>query len=279
MFERFGATEQSGGEKEKDPAIARIRKFFELQFNKIDVIGRENITKIPKGKKVIVVTTHLSDRDVPLAIGMLGDEFESVGWAEASTHEKFRENPGGYIGRKLSGSEHSYSVDTTKAGGAERGVFNPDDFEPMKEALSDGKTMFVAGYYKSTNDWKLPDRGGYGAVLLAQTQDTVLLPVAINTKTKEQTGMGAHPLKAITQRPDVDVVIGEPFELGKIFGAERMGEIMKSRKDGPLSKEDREEFSSLSEKLRGESDVVMEHLAELLPEDKRGAWVKRGNSD
>jgi len=276
MFERPNTPER----KEEDPAIARMKLFFENQFRKVDIIGKDNLENIPPGKKVIVVTTHLSHRDLPLAISMLGNEFDSVGWGEASTHERFSENPGGYLGRKIVGKEHSFSVSTNREGkgGSEQGAFNPEDFEPMKEALDDGKTIFMAAYYKGTEDEQLPDRGGYGAVLLSQSPDTILLPVAIDIKDQERAGTKPGGVDAILQRPEADISIGEPFDMEKIPGAERINELMALRKERKLSANEVKEFSSLSKELRARSDEIMEHLAQLLPEERRGVWAEKSEN-
>lgn len=253
-----------------------MRTFFENQFKKVEIAGRENLEKIPPGKKVIVVTTHLSHRDLPLAIGMLGNEFDAVGWGEASTHERFSENPGGYLGRKLMGEEHSFSVSINKEGknGREQGAFNPEDFESMKEALDEGKTIFMSAYYKGTEDPQLPDRGGYGAVLLSQNPETIILPVAIDID-QEHAGEKTNLLKTVMHRPEARISIGESFGLEKISGVERINELMALRKERKLSGNEVEEFSSLSNQLRSESDEIMKHLARLLPESRRGIWAER----
>jgi hypothetical protein len=270
MFERPNTPE-----KKEDPGIARIKFLFEKQFKKVEVVGKENIGEIPQGKKIIVVTTHLSHRDLPLAIGMLGNEFPSVGWGEASTHERFSENPGGYIGRKMVGEEHSFSVTTNRNNGQEQGAFDPEDFEPMKEAMNEGKTIFMAAYYRGTEDVQLPDHGGYGAVLLAQAPDTIFLPVAIDIKEEENLERSSAIIRSLAHRPEARVSIGKPFDLEKIPEGERINELMKLRKERKLSTEEVKEFSVLSKELRARSDEIMGHLAPLLPEERRGVWAER----
>ena len=269
-------------EGEKPDAFARkIELLIRATFSNVETIGEENLTSIPPNRRVIFVTTHITNSDVPLALSSLGQKFHlTVG--DASTNHDFSKNPLGFIGDTLAGKENfmpvSRRTDEHLAAGSV-GVFNPDDFENMKSVFDDGKAVVLPAYYIDRNkDLSLPRKGGYGAAYLAETSNAIIVPVAINIKSKESINTPLSGIKAVLNRPKAEVIIGEPFELDKIENISAIKEVMDKRKQGPLSSEDTATFKATANGLRDQSDILMQHLAELLPEEKKGKWSKQNPS-
>ena len=264
-------------EGEKPDAFARKMELMAKATFKVEAVGQENLAAIPPDRRVVFVTTHITNSDVPLALSVLGKDFHLV-VGDASTNHDFHKNPFGYIGDTLAGKENfmpvSRRVDKDLARGS-TGVFNPEDFENMKPVFDENKAVILPAYYLDRNtDLRLPEKGGYGAAYLAEAVDAVIVPIAINVKSKETVNTPLSGVMAALSRPEAEVVIGKPFELEKMENISAVREIMAKRKQGKLSGEDVAAFKDASNGLRERSDVLMQHLAELLPEEKRGEWGK-----
>jgi len=82
--------------------------------------------------------------------------------------------------------------------------------------------------------------------------------------------MAANPLKTLIKRPEATVIIGKPFELEKIKNIEYLRTIFEKRKIGKekLIKEDLDKFHEISTKLREQSNLIMDKLANLLKYDE-----------
>ena len=240
-------------------------------LSNIKVLGKEHLKEIPPDKKVVFAVTHLSDLDIALAIRTLGNDFD-LGISNVSYHHNFFEDPSGNMAITIGGKENFFPIDY--APGSKAKPFNPDNFEPMAEAMEKGKEMIVAAHNPAKGN-KLT-KGGVGAVYLAQLADAVVLPVAIDTKSEHPQLFGENTWKNIKERPNVDVKIGEPINFEHIEGIERFKEIFDKReRKEKLTPEDIAEFSTLSAALKTESEQVMESLASMLPEEKRGPYAEK----
>jgi|GEM_PF-1268684 len=270
------SNEKSTENVEPTALAERVKKLIPALF-RLETSGLEHLDEIPPGKRVIFLTTHMSDYDVPIAIAALADKFPRLKVAESSTHETFSQNPGGFIGRHIGGVENSFSVDFTGGGSGDgKAVFNPQNFESMKGALEEGNAIVIAAYFDTTYNnktWKLPNKGGSGGVYLGQiTPDAVLVPVAIDIKSKKAFGMGDPGIGQIIRelRPKVEVRIGKPIVPDTIEGIERFSTILNMRKNGDkLSPEDREDFSRIHNAMKTGSEAVMSSLSEMLPPEKQ----------
>ena len=269
------------GEPLELTTLAERAKTMVKTLFRVETTGLENLEEIPPEKHVIFLTTHMSDYDVPIVIAALAEKFPRMKVAEASTHEDYRQNLGGYLGRQIGGVENSFSVDFSGGEGDGNAVFNPDNFEQMKKSLEDGNTVVIAAYFDTKyqgQKWQLPEKGGNGGVYLgAITPDAVLVPVAVDIKSKKPFGMGDPGIGQIIKelRPKVDVMIGKPIEPQNIEHIERFSEIIAKRKKGEkLTPEDRSDFSGIHKALKLESDAVMASLGEMLPLEKRPENIK-----
>ncbi len=260
--------------REKKETSSRLLLAIETNLiplvGKVEVIGRENLTEMPPNKKVIILTSHLSDIDIPLTIKALGHDFD-IAVVDQSTHHSFREDPAGKISIGLAGEKNFIPIDWKVVDGEKQSRFNADNFASMSEALDSGKDLVFAAHNPSENG-ELTN-GGVGGVYLSQLSDAIILPVAINIK-GEGFLAGKNVSKSVINRPDAEVSIGSPIKLEKIEGIERYKEILDKRKNKQkLTPEEISEFKELTQKLRDQSDIVMNSIAQMLPENKRGVYV------
>ncbi len=271
--------ERSAESRETTLADRALNFFSKLLDIKVE--GAQNLREIPPGKHIIFLTTHLSDYDVPLAIAGLAKEgVRNLKAAVLSTHTRFTQNPGGYVARRIGGPENTFVVshDLGK-GGKEKTVFNPNDFPPMKDALTAGNDLVMAAYLNlkityREKKWQLPEKGGNGGVYLANSvPDTVIVPIAVDIES-EPFGMGTNDIVAFIKNKArgtrANIRIGKPIEPMKISGIEKFPNLLTKAKSGThLTPEERGEFTRIRKELREESNRVMQSLAEMLPREKR----------
>lgn len=219
-------------------------------FSEIKVSGHQNLEKIPKDRQIIFATTHLSNTDVTIAASELAKEY-NIKIVQASTHDYPMQSPSGYISKIVGGSENFISIRTKKVNGKEKGFFRPEDYNPMVEHLKNGPIL-MAAYYNSDKryvdnalqkDVVLPEKGGVGAIWLAQKSNSVIVPTTIDINKKLAV-----------------VHFGEALDLEKIDEIDSF-------------KNDLEKTRDISEKLRKQSNLLMSSLAKMLPAEKRGSWI------
>lgn len=245
--------------------------------NMIPLIGKEFLKEIPPNKKLIIATTHLSDADVAVAAYALSDNFD-ITIVHHSTHDNPSEDAWSWVGAAIAGRKNFLSVKSRKEEGKVIADFAPEDFEPMRDALGNGKAIIIAAH-NPTYDWKLSDKGGLGAIYLAQLSDALILPVSVNIESEAKSGSLVDMRKAVSKnkrKSKAKVSIGQPINLEKV-NVQKMTEILKKRKEGSsLSHQERREFTEIATKLRDQSSIVMRTLAAMLPPEKRGVWGENG---
>ena len=250
-----------------------------LQVGKVNIEGSENIKKIPKDRKVIVVSTHITDLDFILTAKAVGGDL-NLAMTDLSTHHSLKKEAPMYLALLAAGKDNFFPIDFEMDKKEENGKtyqgaksFNPENFTPMAKAMEHGKAILIAGHNPSHNGM-LGD-AGYGAAYLAEIADAVILPVGVNVKTKDKnTGLYGSQVRTFFKKPDADVRIGAPFELPKIEGIEEFSKLLQKRKDiaikgERLSNEDMDKFLQLSKMLRERSGEILKKLSFLIPEDKQ----------
>jgi 1-acyl-sn-glycerol-3-phosphate acyltransferase len=129
-----------------------------------------------------------------------------------------------------------------------RGQLDRKAFRRALDELRSGQVIGMFPEGKRSPDRRLQSPQP-GAALLAAHSGAPLLPVAIT---------GSDQMKgfwSIFDRPRIDVTIGRPFTLPSGDG------------------------SRTHVRLARQSDLIMEHIAELLPEDRRGAYESQGSGE
>jgi hypothetical protein len=225
----------------------------------VEVFGKENLDELNADENVIIATSHIEDPDVTLAVSVLGRSFD-IAITDQSVHHTFLGEPGVNIGMRVAGRDNFLPISYKKSEGKKVGVFNPLDFDIMREPVANGKSLVVAAQ-SPTFTGKL-GKGGVGAVYLAQITGKRILPFAVDIGKKE----------GLLKRPDARTHIGKPFELEHIEGIENLSMLDQKRKDGTLSPEERQSYKDLLAALKEQSGIVMRNIAEMLPEEKRGIY-------
>lgn len=279
------------GEKSPRRLMLALDAMLKPAINKISLKGQENLRQIDRNRPLIIVTTHISDLDVPIVARSLGDMFDIAISNQSVHHSFFGGEKMTNIGLRLAGKDNflpiTYSfkegeekVHSEELGGDDKkSSFNPEDFINMVSTVTEkGKAIIVAAH-NPAKDWRLPERGGVGGVYLSGLlEKAVLLPVAVNIKTATPVGMGDDRTRVLKERPDAEVTIGEPFELPATDGVQDLASLMERRKAGQQRiPDDRHKIRGAINNLREQSDIVMGRLASLLPENKRNSLILHSN--
>lgn len=268
---------KSASSEEKSPWRLRAlnKKFIEGYVSHVDVKGLEVLDRIPPEKKKVFVTTHISDFDMPIVLYALADRVDLL-IGDMSPHHDPREDLQGYMSKILVGSQNFGRIDFKADKSA--GIFNPENFKNIEEKMrSSGKSLLVAAHNPG-GGIALPKKGGYGAAYLGSLlEDAIFIPVAVSLRSDKPVGLSSDYKSMLKERPSAEVTVGEPFELSKINGAHELARLMQLRKEGaPVSTDEVQRVRETLDELRNESDQIMEHLAEMLPKEKRGTWNQEG---
>jgi len=270
MFDRQPKIKTDSKEHKKGSMRLWLSNFatFGPAVKDIKITGKENIKTIPEGAKVIVMPTHMNDLSVPATIYAVARDLDLVILNESTHHASGSQGePVMKASMKIAGAEHFLPVDFNKdekTGEKSPDIFNPENFTSAAKALEEGKSVMVAAHNPAEKPLENLEgvKGGYGGVYLAELTDAYILPVSVQLN---RAVMDSKNIKTLLNRPNANIVIGKPFKLKKIEGMEHISEIIKRRKEGQkLNPEEIVEFSRLTNALREQSQIVMEHLSQQL---------------
>jgi hypothetical protein len=242
---------------------------IKIAIGEIETLGKDNINKIPPGSKVVIMTTHLTDLDVPIAIHTVAKDM-NISIMNMSVHHNFFDEASTNIGMRIAGKDNfipvDYKKDESGPGGKSPENFNPNNFEPALADMDKGKAIMIAAHNPSREAANNLDnvKGGYGGVYLAELSNAYILPITVSLD--RAAGMYGDNLKTIKEKPNASVAIGEPFQLEKIDGIENLSKLTKKREDGnKLNEEEFAEFFRITKALREQSELVIKHMSSQLP--------------
>ena len=247
------------------------------------IVGEDNLKEIPEGAKVVVVVDHLNNLSIPTAALALGRKLPII-ISNQSTQFSWRENPGGHLGVAVAGKENFAGIDYDPKTNEPK-AFNPQNFDEMLEPLEEGYAVIVAAH-NPVNTNELPEDAGYGAAYLAGIADAYILPVSVNVKADVHTMEGdagimknlQATVAMLKNRPEAEVTIGKPRKIAEEKDIQRFHFLFIKRKEmGRLSTEELDEFKNLRGSLDSASDEIMEELAGMLSEEKRGTWKRKAD--
>ena len=78
-----------------------------------EIQGIEHLAGIPKGRKIIIATSHISDIDIPLSIKAVGYNLD-LKITNESVHHSFLQEAGTNIGLHISGKKNYIPIDFEK---------------------------------------------------------------------------------------------------------------------------------------------------------------------
>jgi hypothetical protein len=286
--ESMGNADSMPRQKEKLALRGRMAIWLWVKFalkGPVHAEGLKNLETISANDHAILACSHISDGDMPTAAAVLAPYLDlafvnpsTTYYFNFSLRERKMDLPV-HIAMRFVGRKHFFPFtahfDKSVPRSGRQGMFDPDDFVPMKNAMEEnGKSLMIAAHSPSWGT--LPEKGGVGAVYLAQiTKNGVVLPVA--------TAMTGHvmaedeKIRSFINKPSAKVIIGEPIKLGKIDGIEKITDLIKQRRGGTeLSAGAKEEMARIKQELKKQSDLLMQKIAELLPEKNRGDWAQKG---
>lgn len=267
-------------------APERVRHLLELNTrflisnaNRLDIMGMDALDVLPNGTCPVVAPSHISDIDVQLAALALAGRYSPV-LGSQSTNYTCPAQP--FI--QIAGKEHFFPMQWPSPGSHEgmNPVFMPEDYKQIASSIKDGGstlTPFVAAHSPSY-DGKLPKSPGIAAVYMAQMLDRVVVPVAVwldDEPGRPQAIMGRwrDMLHYLGKRPQAHIEVCEPLELAQI-DLSSIDEVLRLRKiDNSVLPELRVKYIEAKKMLQQQSVLVMQRIAEKLPEHKQGKWNKK----
>jgi hypothetical protein len=276
-------------EKEWPKGKNKLVRTAERVFSKIcrlKVEGADNLEDIPKYRRVIFATTHISDQDVSIVLGALGKlskEYPRLGQAHVAQQKQNFEDPFMMSVIKMTGVENSLSIDSTGAGSERKGKFNTGDYDVMGRVLDEGIPLVHAAYLDPNSDGDtLSPMAGNGVTYLASKapEETLIVPVAVNMKAKMpmQQSLVKQALTAMKffGRPKTTVAFGQPYEIRGNFNPKDVETVLLKRQKGEkIAPAEMEKFKTAKEAWQESSEDLMFRLSSLLPEKKRGVWVEK----
>ncbi|MCX6753667.1 MAG: hypothetical protein NTV03_01260 [Candidatus Nomurabacteria bacterium] len=245
---------------------------IKLALGEIKIEGKENIDKIPLNANIVIMSTHLTDLDIPIVIHSIARDLD-IAVTNMSVHHKFfgkEGEPSTNIGMRIAGKDNfipiDYKRDTKGPGNKSAVSFNPNNFETAAESIDKGRAILIAAHKP------LPEaknslenvKGGYGGVYLSQLREnTYILPVTVVLD--KAAGMHGNELDTLKKKPNASVVIGEPFKPEKIPNIEQFSILTKKREGGEiLNDEEMKEFSKISHALRNQSENIIQLMSKQI---------------
>lgn len=249
---------------------ARLWQRCLLKIGKGEIEGMEHVATLPTDKHVIVATTHVSDADVGVAVNALADDL-SLGIANQSLHHSWRGDWRMYLALSLIGKDRFFAVDFVKTRNGIVGSFNPDNYLLMAEAMTQRGISMLVPAHSPCFTGRLPARGGLGAVYLGQiSKSSVILPVAVDVEYRNGRALRGISLLNLLRRPvTVKTIIGEPFQFPAIRDVEDFAFLTRNKVRSEAADV---RYHAIRQCLFRQSDELMQRLATLLPDAKRGRW-------
>src|SRR5581483_7642846 len=108
-------SEQVKKERKGSPKrlMLAIEGLLKTTSGKVEVSGRENLAEIPHDRNIIVVTSHISDIDIPLSVKALGNDLD-LAIVNESVHHSFRQEANTNIGLHIAGKDNFIPLDFHK---------------------------------------------------------------------------------------------------------------------------------------------------------------------
>ncbi len=245
------------------PKSLDVFEKFRFAYKKPTVEGKENLPQTP----CVIATTHLSGFDVPEIYSEITKDRKTGMSMQASilNHPLFR--PFAH----MIGTDNLFSLSNRSSSS-----LSLEDIEKMRKAIiEEGRTLVVAAH-KPTKDWKLPDKPGLAAVILAHQAKAPLVPAVLDIESRipVREGIISAAKSALKHRPESKIVIGNPMTFDEIpeDKLQQAINLYSPEKRKLMTEEQVLEAQSTFDALKSEAGEVMKSLASKLPVEKRGKW-------
>ena len=222
--------------------------------------------------KFVIAASHISNLDAPAAVKALGDRLDIQITTESILHGF---TPQEFFLFRPAGKEHFSTLEYRQGKGGKHGVFNPGDFTELAQQMQRGKTPWMAVHPFTVKEAMEP--AGIGSVYLAQRTGAKILPTALELRgdSVNLEGIG-ELLKGVASRwrgeASATYHVGEPIDLPALDVSVIAAVLDKRARREKVSPDERRQFHEVHEQLRQQADLVAEKIAQLLPEDQRGAY-------
>lgn len=202
----------------------RFRKGLDVArdiFSESIAIGQENFDLVPKGRSIVVASSHLKVFDLPFVASAVPNEFQ-IGLPNVSVQWRFLGDPAINTLMRIAGRRNFFKIDYPGYKHATPVLppsrLNMKNFEVMAEEMKNGMTPVISLYTPSSED-RIPAETGVGAMLLAQLTDALIVPASVVFDTDDprvgQAGV-INFVRTAIKHPNVRISFGAPIELEKI---------------------------------------------------------------
>lgn len=247
-------------------------KAIGLVFKNFSVDGLENIKETKENnpeQKFIIAASHLHNLDLPAALSALGDDFNIQITGESVLLEQMK-----YLDKRLLinhvwGRENFTALDYKDDKSGKRGSFNPDNFVELEEKMENGKTPWIASHPFSTTGRMR--ESSIGPVYLSAKTNAFIIPTALDSIGGGSANMEGpiENIKSFLNRSEAVYHIGKPLEFPDL-DVSIIEKVLTKRKNAEaISAEEMEQFKNIHKQLKERASVLSEHIAGLLPAEKR----------
>lgn len=257
----FNNTRQISLEQRFRPKSLDVLEKFRFAYKKPTVEGRDNLPPGP----CVIAATHLSGFDVPEVYAEVAKD-RKTGAMQSSTFRRFWD---------LMRIESVFTVASKNSSS----FFNVAIIEKMKDAINkDGRTLIVAAH-NPTEDWKLAEKPGLAAVIIAHFAKVPVVPAALDIQSKtrpprlRRVDIVAKNL-ILGKKPDAKIIIGSPMSFPEIPDdrLQLAMNLYSPDKRRIMTGDQILQAQATLDILKSEAGEVMKALASNLPPEKRGKW-------
>jgi len=249
----------------------KILGFSRLDIQKPTVEGIENLPLIP----CIISTTHLSDVDVQEILLTVAEK-RKVGMICQQTNLK------PFLLKlfiAIMGRNNFFTITNIIEEGKSIFSLKIEDLRVMKKGIiKEGRTMIVAAH-NPVHDWKLPQKPGVCAVILAHMTNVLIVPAVLNIDSSTPVGITENIKTKIInfikmKRPKAKIYFCKPFQVSKIVNDKLMlaVNLYNRIEREKMSPKELAIANATLKIIKDEASKVMMLLSSKLPPEKRGEW-------
>lgn len=283
MKTRSSAEHEPRHEQRSSERLRRgSRWLIELFCKEFSVEGKEKFARHREqhpNERFIIAASHISNLDAPAAVAALGDVLDIQITAESLLFQGW--DPvrlAQYAAMTYAGKENFTPLSYSEARGEtkKQGIFDSEDFSTILQSLQKGKTPWIAIHPFAT-DGKM-QKAGVGSAYLAQRAAATILPAAFvyegaPAALEKPADIARGFLAGLSGRGRGRFLIGDPMKISSTNDVEVLDDVLKKRKQGEeISKEERAAFATAHRGLIADAQAIAEHIAALLPDERRGVY-------
>ena len=268
-------------QKSPDRMISFGNKMIELFCKDFKVDGMENFENFKRehpNDKMIITASHMNNLDMPAVLKVFGPKM-NIQVSGNELHFKKLKYVVQQIGERIIFGDNFTKLGQKEHQGVESGVLRSDNFSEIDKKIAEGRTLWMAAHsFSKSGKMRKVDNG---ALIEAYRQNAWLLPTTLEVRggTKSLQGVG-EITKNISNKYGATYHIGEAYKpdpLPEGLDINVIEEVINERRSGKKASDipKFEEFKQVRAFLSEQSEKLGEKIANMLPEEQRGAYEKK----